>query len=213
VNLSTAAFVQGVPLHALPRDEVESFLTRDGYVFFAFRAMPPFVSPAAIADRRKILLVCYPRDMIVSNYLSIRQSHTIPRVGETRANMLSARALALRVDIDTYALSGHRTYIMRNYRSYMSLIDSSWRVYRYEDVVLQKQNWIQDMSAYADLPVAPSQLVKIASKHDIVPQDEDPSAHIRQVLPGNYKKHLQRETIAALNDSLSDILSRFNYDT
>jgi hypothetical protein len=52
---------------------------------------------------------------------------------------------------------------------------------------------------------------EIAQRFDIFPGQEDPSAHIRKVTPGDYKQKLKPETIAQLNDFFQDILSRYQY--
>ena len=51
----------------------------------------------------------------------------------------------------------------------------------------------------------------IAIQNDILPENEDLNQHIRQVRPGNYKKHLSHDTCEQLNARLSDLLDRYGY--
>jgi hypothetical protein len=51
----------------------------------------------------------------------------------------------------------------------------------------------------------------IAAAHDIIPQTERPDQHIRQAHPGDYRRKLKPETIAALNAVLGRFFLTFGY--
>ena len=51
----------------------------------------------------------------------------------------------------------------------------------------------------------------IAAKHDIRPNAERPDHHIRQVVPGNFRKHLRPETIDKLNAEFSAEMQEYGY--
>ena len=62
------------------------------------------------------------------------------------------------------------------------------------------------MAAYLGLAISQRRLNKISDRNDLRPAEEDVNAHVRQVTPGNYKKHLRPETISIVNSRLGDIL-------
>jgi hypothetical protein len=69
------------------------------------------------------------------------------------------------------------------------------------------------MAHYLQLDVSETECEVIANVVGEIPTEEKPHAHVRQVKPGNHKKHLTPETIAKLDANLSDILSHFGYAT
>ena len=83
------------------------------------------------------------------------------------------------------------------------------RVYRYEDVIYYKHEWLIDMLEYLGLELDSETISRIAQKHDIHPSKEDPSNHIRQVAPGNFRRHLTAETIGKLNSALDEVLKKY----
>ncbi len=207
INFPSESFRQGLVEGALSREAIGPILMRDGYVFTGFRSLLSSIPDEALDGRRKVLLVRDPRDMLVSLYFSRRYSHHIPDKGSARDTLLASRTETSAVDIDTFVLSDKADFIARNYRAYMRIIGVDWRVYRYEDVIFRKREWLSDMAAYLELPVRKRRLNKIADRNDLRPSAEDVNAHVRQVTPGNYQKHLQPETIARLDTELEDILS------
>ncbi len=206
INFPSDAFRQGLTEGLFPRDAISPILMRDGYMFTGFRALQSFIPDEALAGRRKLLLIRDPRDMLVSLYFSHRYSHYVPSKGPARDTLLTSRADVDAVDIDTFVLSERAEFIAKNYRAYMRTVGPDWRVYRYEDVVFRKREWLADMAAYLDLPIGKRRLNKIADKNDVRPEKEDVRAHVRQVTPGNYRRHLQAETISILDSRLGDIL-------
>ena len=94
----------------------------------------------------------------------------------------------------------------------MFLSGRTTRVYRYEDVIYRKYEWLKDMLAYLCLNLDSKAISKIAGKHDIHPHTEDPSKHVRQVRPGNFRRHLTEETIQKLNSELAEIIHKYGYD-
>ncbi len=117
------------------------------------------------------------------------------------------------MDIGEYAYTSDtpRRYI-RYFETYLDgLPNENLRVYRYEDVVFRKYEWLKDMLAYLDVDVPDERIRQVADANDIRPTEERSDQHIRQVTPGNYRKHLSEEAIAHLNEQFRPILERFGY--
>lgn len=206
VNLSSWRFVNGLPHDAIPHDLARQIFMRDGYLFSGFRFFPPYLTTKSLEGNQKILLIRDPRDMLVSLYFSDRYSHVVPEKGSVRQELLGHRHRAQALDIDSFVLSDRADELMNDYRQYMRLTDSAWRIYRYEDVIFNKRKWATDIAAHLQMNVSWWQRVCIARHHDARPRTVKNHAHIRQVKPGNHKIVLRPETIALLNDRLADIL-------
>lgn len=115
------------------------------------------------------------------------------------------------MEIDSYALENAKRF-GDIFRAYARIEDDNFKLFRYEDIIFEKQQWIRDILAFLGLEMQESQVVEIARKHDIFPDKENTNAHIRKVTPGDYKEKLQVSTIEALNESLEDVLIKYGYD-
>ena len=115
------------------------------------------------------------------------------------------------MDIDAYIArqSGLYSRLFERYRRFIH--DDNLRLYRYEDVIFKKKDWVADINDYLSLGLSGAALDRIAARHDIIPDKEDPAAHIRQVKPGNYLKHLNDTSISTLNRIFADDLEFFGY--
>jgi hypothetical protein len=83
---------------------------------------------------------------------------------------------------------------------------------RYEDVIYDKENWVADLVDHFRWGVPSKAICSIAARHDVIPASEDESKHVRQVHPGNFRKHLKPETITYLNDAFAEEMGYFGYD-
>ena len=220
--LDTAFMRVGVPQIAipdvtfaagLPDDPIlnpEDFVFDSGYCYRGFRIFPSYLRNFDITKNKKILLVRDPRDMIVSHYFSMRQSHIIPDSGPLRDELTSLRDTIKEVSIDDFCLQ-YSDALLKELKSYRTVFGSELRVYRYEDVIFNKLNWLNDMLWYLGFALSSDDQKRIAEENDIRPTIERPQEHIRQVTPGNYRKHLSKTTIKRLNSEFRDILDQFDY--
>ncbi len=182
-------------------------------MFVGFRALSDFIPPEAIEGRRKVLLIRDPRDMLTSLYFSIAFSHVVPEAGEARDRVLARREMARNISIDEFILSaGIDEKVIHNYRQYMQIINADWVIYRYEDIIFNKRQWVHDLTRDLDLPVSRFAANRIANKNDVIPKTPNPQDHIRQVKPGNHREVLKPSTIKALDERFEDILDRFGYN-
>jgi hypothetical protein len=220
--LDTAFMRAGVPQIAIPEltfaaglpdDPIlnpEDFLFDNGYCYRGFRIFPSYLRYFDITKNKKILLVRDPRDMIVSYYFSMSQSHMIPDSGPLRDELMSKRDTIKKVSVDDFCLK-HFDILQKEFKSYRTVFGSQLRVYRYEDVIFNKLNWLKDMLWYLGFALSSDDRKRIAEENDIRPTIERPHEHIRQVTPGNYRKHLSKTTIKRLNFEFRDMLDQFDY--
>jgi hypothetical protein len=205
---SAIAFKAGLP--ATEITNAAEIIFPHGYCYRSFRAFPPYLQSFDIAANRKVLLIRDPRDILVSRYFSAKLSHPVPEAGEARSRLLSQRAHASRMTVDAYCLS-MIDFVRNEYESYRPLLSTEMRVYRYEDVIFEKERWLADMLSYFEVELPAETIAEIARVNDIRPRKERPMKHIRQVKPGNFRRHLSRRTIETLNRELADILEEFGY--
>lgn len=212
IDFVAAAFNQGVKFHDIPT-EIEKILFQQGYMYLGFRTYFEFDPSFDFDAIKKILLVRDPRDVLVSLYFSQRYSHVIPEQGEAAESLLRDRKRALQLDIEAFVRE-RVAYVRRPYERYLSLAwDENLKLYRYENVIFEKRSWIYELASYLDLSVDEGFVDLLLEKYDVMPGAENPLAHIRQVRPGNYLKHLRAECIEHLTKSFRDILERYGYDT
>lgn len=186
-----------------------------GYAYGGFRAIDPAYRIPAFASGRTIFLVRDPRDMVTSQYFSEAYSHVAPGASasdELLRQFEERRAKALAEPIDDYALrrSGDLARAFARTREKLAGIDH--KVYRYEDVVFSKRDWVVDMLGHLGLPMRAGLVDRIVAQNDVVPSEENASAHIRRVAPGDHKDKLRPDTIARIDALFAPIYEAYGYE-
>lgn len=212
-SLTNVAFTRGISLEQLDDQDVRGLFKRPGYVFFGFRHKPRQIHDQDLSAKRKILLVRDPRDMLVSYYFSVAQSHPLPKEGWTREQIVSQRKIAKSLDINEFVISDATKHIAKNYDAYVAFDNATdnLRVYRYEDIIFSKRPWVRNIAEDLELEVLPSEADAIADKHDILPDQERPDQHVRWARPGNHLKYLNPNVIDEINTLYCKPMRRFGY--
>lgn len=178
----------------------EIFSTQ-GYAYGTFRKYYNFITPAVLKNLHKIVIVRDPKDMLVSDYFSMAYSHPVPG-GNAKNRFMKLRDSLQESDINEAVRERLPNFIERIQTFHNVLPTTNLKVYQYEDIIFEKQQWIKDMMGFCEWPLTDRHISKILESVDIFPEKEDKSNHIRQVAPGNYKKHLSEETIAYIDQYL-----------
>jgi len=211
IDLPTRLFTLGITPNDL-KEDINQLWLANGYAYMGFRSFLPPMS-FDFLKTKNILLIRDPRDILVSLYFSVRFSHRIPKLEGAEHPMANTRRKLQKMGIDQYVLNAAPT-VMRNYLAYSQhLPTETTRVYRYEDIVFRKREWLEDMLDFLDLKLSKSRIREIVDKHDIRPGVEDPTKHVRQVTPGNYNHHLDRVTVDKLDEILEPVLHTYQYDS
>jgi len=211
--LPEMAFEQGIPTEAWDNCTAFNSIIEDGYCYRGYRHFPLFLAKNnLIHQRKKILLVRDPRDAIVSSYFSFAKSHLLPKSGDLLQRMLATRETMKDIELENYAVA-RATSVKAAFNLYYENLrnDDFLRVYRYEDIIFEKENWIADMLDFVGLTLRPVQLQRIANSHNVIPTIEDSSKHIRKVKPGDHQEKLSSGCITKLNEILAEVLDRYNY--
>ncbi len=208
------AFAQGIPTEVWDSSSSLTSVVRDGYCHRGYRHFPIFFKDSMVfQQRKKILLVRDPRDAIVSSYFSFAKSHNLPKSGDLLQEMLQTRQNLQNTALENYAVD-HAVNVKASFEQYNQHLsnDSKLKIYRYEDVIFDKENWIIDMLNFLNLNLRPVQIVRMAKQHNRIPKAESPTKHIRKVTPGDYKEKLSAQCIAKINHILQDVLARYSYE-
>ena len=212
IDLEGTIFRQGyMPAHI--KGNLSHLFSERGYAYLGFRSFW-IRDQYDISDNKCLLLIRDPRDAMVSHYFSYLYSHGIPSSGPVSTTMSNNRSKFDGIDINEYVLRPQFINVFKNgFQNYETfLAPHMTRVYRYEDIIYFKSEWLADMLNHLGVDLPGDIASDIVKKHDVRPLQEDPSKHVRQVAPGNFRQHLAEETIRSLNEALSHILNKYGYD-
>lgn len=212
VDLPGDLFKGGVTVGAWQDDPALATLLRPGNVYGGFRNCPlGFVSSPLHRDAAKVLLVRDPRDALVSEYFSNAYSHSLPAAGDARSQMLDLRSEALRQPIADYVLA-RADAMARTLDEYRPLVsDPRLKVFRYEDVILDKRTLLQDVARHFGWTVDAGYLDQVLAWADQQPSEEDPTRFVRKVTPGDHLEKLDAGVIRVLDRRLAPVLEAFGY--
>jgi len=212
--LAQKMYTSGVLPPQVPAEATKLFVP-DGYLFGGFRGVPPQVEMPKWAPGRTILLVRDPRDMLTSLYFSHAFSHRPPggeEDGAARQQFDKQRAEAQALSVDDFALDRFRRILSLYKQIGRKLARVDHKVYRYEDVIFDKANWLKDIVKTLKLSAGDDWVDANVARFDVVPQEERPDKHVRRVTPGDFKEKLKPQTIAKLDRAFADIYGKYGYD-
>lgn len=166
-----------------------------------FRELP------MMAQYKVLLQLRDPRDVLTSLYFSTAYSHAV-----ISPKLIRRRKEAREMDIDQFVLQSAEEYLPI-YRTYCERLLKNENVLfvKYEDMVARFDAWLQQTTAHMGLNDQVETLKRILGEADFSVQTEDKFAQRRQIAPGDYKRKLQKETIAQLNEIFSPILNELKY--
>jgi 2-polyprenyl-3-methyl-5-hydroxy-6-metoxy-1,4-benzoquinol methylase len=207
-------FSQGTVPSFIVNDMSPIFLNR-GFFYLGFRSYWIGNHNVELKGNKCILLVRDPRDSIVSHFFSSKYSHVLPKSGVVKDTMEKLRSELMYEAVSKYVLRENivNLFVVNHEQYYRSLPRESTRIYRYEDVIFFKREWLMDMLNFLGIELPSERIDQIAARHNLIPDKEQPDKFVRQVIPGNYKKHLSQPIINKLNKRFNHILSWYGYDT
>ena len=212
IDVLDQAFSQGVVSRDLPLEALSLF-ERPGHIFTGLRDARFLFWIRAYRKHRKILLVRDPRDMAVSLYYSVRHSHPAPQSGLAADQLNRTRAVASTLSIEEFLNERWADGLFETMRLFATHVRCfpNFRVFRYEDIIFDKEAFVAALAAELQIKVPNSTVVDIANRHDVWPTAERPNEHIRQVSPGNYKAHLSIVACKRLELLFGDVFEAFGY--
>ena len=215
IDIPGDLFSNDVPVPRWRGNPAPPGLLRPGNVYGGFRDYPAGLAQSPVfRGAIKVLLVRDPRDAIVSEYYSTRQTHSIPEgAGEdgARADMLRRRAAAQQVTVEDFARA-EAGKMAETIERYVPLLDDpKLLLLRYENVVFDKARMIRDVNRHFGWTIQPQQIENILKWIDVIPEEEHPDAFIRKVTPGDHREKLTSATIMEINAPLAKAMNAFGY--
>lgn len=176
-----------------------------GYIYGPIRIFQPIEK---IEQYNVVLLLRDPRDVLVSEYYSIRNTHVMYDL-----DFIRKRKLAHRLSIDEYVKQDANLFL-KHYEEYIKeLLDKPYVLFcKYEDMIVDFDAFLTKVSQHCKLSISEDQkkeLLKLGSVK--LPEKENQKQHIRKGKPGDHKEKLKPETIHWLNEKFKTVLERLNY--
>jgi hypothetical protein len=216
INVGGDLFFANINVPAWQNDPALATILRPGNLYGGFRNMPfGMAHHPLFADGRKILLIRDPRDALVSEYFSNAFSHPIPppsATGNAVTSLLERERAATQVtEIDDYVLRRAKLMVgtMLEYVDVAKM--PSTLLLKYEDYIFEKPALIQLIANHFAWRINDGFIDKIISWADVRPTQEEPTAFIRKVTPGDYKAKLRSATIDRLQDLVKPAMDAFGY--
>jgi len=184
-----------------------------GNAYIGFRDAPTgMYDDPVFKEGRKILVVRDPRDALVSEYFSNAYSHSVPTQNAGNSVVEQERKRALSVTIEEYAMK-RVVQLDRTVTAYDGLIgDPHLLVVRYEDVIFGKANWLKQIASHFGWTTSDELIQNILSWADVRPDEENPTAFVRRVAPGDHLDKLSPKAIKRISNQLSAIWQDLGYD-
>lgn len=216
LDMAGGLFNKDVRAGQWANDPAIASVFQPGYVYGGFRTpYLHFSESPAFKSAKKILLVRDPRDALVSQYFSTLKTHALPAeggaAGGASEQLLRQREAAKSMSIDDYVLLNARSF-RRTLLEYVPLLDDpNLKLFKYEDVILEKALWIQKMLRHAELPAPAPFIERLVAEVDVVPSVENQNQFVRKVTPGDHKEKLKFSTIEALTLIFAESAAKFGY--
>lgn len=214
VDIPGSLFSLGIPIREAKLRPGESLSDFEGVCFGGFREWPKQLELGLGKGTKSILLVRDPRDILVSMYFSIVKSHPLPLSGDVRESLLDQRRSAEDTSIDDWVRreSGYLEDQISTYGEVLARSAGSLKVFRYEQVIFAKEQWLEEIVGWFGWKVARGAFERIARENDMVPAAEDPGSHVRKVVPGDHREKLNPTTIGWLGERFRPLMRTFGYD-
>lgn len=184
-----------------------------GYVYSVFGGVIKNIDDFNSYDI--ILSIRDPRDILVSSFYSTAFSHDVPPItSNKRESFLQKRELTKKMGIDQFVIEeSNRVYsVFNNYRNMLNKIDNRVSVVKYEDMITNYENWLDDLGSNTDLELSRSLKEKFIDNYNKSKiKKENKYSHNRKGKSGDYKEKLQVSTIQYLNEKFGTLLEFYGY--
>jgi len=215
INIPGALFKNGVPNNNWVNDKTLSSIIKDGYIYHSFRRFPKGLLEANVGlrERKMVLLVRDPRDALVSAYYSYGGKHISHRLPDkNQEEFIKQINTTSNLDVNEYAIEKCRP-LVNKLNEYIKFLNfDNVFIIKYENIYYDKLSSLKAIFNHFDIGVSATTLQNVSLKHDIRPEKEDITKHIRKGTPGDHKDKLSKETIDHLNNIFRETGSFFGYE-
>lgn len=180
-------------------------------LFIAAIASPP-TNAELVTHTRQILALRDPRDLVVSDYFSIRYFHPQPIAPDKLEVFTRRREAATAVGIDAYVLE-RAPIVHRQLERYLEIsrAPTCLAVVRYEEFLNDFPSWLATLERALELPPDSGRRERLASFAPHHPKAERRDVKIRAAKAGQFRDQLAPATVASLDREFAPILEGFGY--
>ena len=217
VDIHDYAFDTDLPfLNRLSAQEMKAYehiFRKKGYLYSVFGGMIEGIPD--LQSYKVILVVRDPRDILVSEYFSIRFSHPTPDIKSNKRNrFLARRSSANNMTLDEYVISesNRLKQTFDRYENHLFSKHNDVYITSYEHMTCDFEDWLRGLLKYCELEISSTLFQALARESKKQkPQAENIYQHVRSGKSGNYKDKLGEEAIADLNEKFAGILHRYGF--
>lgn len=175
---------------------------------YAYGPMRSYRRIPSLSDYRMLLVLRDPRDVLVSNYFSVRYTHA-----PISSNVIRMGRDAERLGIDAFVLARAKSKFLPRYVEYLDNLYGSPGVkfYRYEEMIADPKDFLQTVQAHFGIPLPAEVCERIEQNELALPEREDLARHRRSGRPGGFRAKLRPETIRELDSILRKPLNGFGF--
>ena len=178
-----------------------------GYIFGPIRT---FLNIPDIQNYNVVLFLRDPRDVLVSDYYSMKFSHNI-----INKKFILEKKQAQNKNINEFAL-WKAEYYKKKYKSYLPLLELDNVEYiRYNDFIEHTQKTRNKLLKIFEIKNFNKELKDLLNEKDILPRKDnkiDLHSHKKMGQLNIFKSHLNDETIKYLNDEFSEIIEKLSFN-
>jgi hypothetical protein len=160
-----------------------------------------------IQDYRVVLVLRDPRDVLTSQYFSIKNSHPL-----LTPELIKRRRIAKEVTIDEHVISQADRFV-KTYDEYIQNVLGKDNVLflKYENLIKDFRTCLQEINRHCELGLTAKQITLLDKSEVFTRKKEDQQSHIRKISAGDHKDKLKPETISILNGKFGNILKKLDY--
>jgi hypothetical protein len=183
---------------------INKVFRKTGFIYGPLRNYIPVTN---IEDYPVVLILRDPRDVLTSQYFSIRNSHPL-----VTPQLIERRKKALQSTIDEHVLSQADRFV-KTYTEYLDNIYGKKNVLfiKYEELITDFKSCLIKMNSHCELGLTETQVNNLDKSDSFKKKKEDQHTHIRKISSGDHKEKLKPETIEILNKKFETILRILNY--
>lgn len=208
ISVPDILFKHGIEDQVWQADETLLRYFSPGRLYYGFRYFPSIFNNRAdlFGKSFSVLLLRDPRDALVSQYYSFKGSHALPNKNQEKYKKQFMKTASQ--EINQYVISSAPIYREKLNQYVENTNFARTRVFRYEDVVFNKGEFLEQIFQHFRLDVGEDTIKDVSERHDKRPEQEDEGSHIRKVTPGDHVAKLRPETIRFLNNYFSETCNK-----
>jgi len=201
----------------LPRIELQPYSHIYGPVRLLEPSHPSFslteelLKPRNLAQKRVIIMVRDPRDLLVSMYYSFGFSHPLSPHPEIGQYQQERRTRIQPLELDEYVRRTAPDLAARFERLekvYGRIKAKNRLLLTYEEMILDFDSFYQKLSLFLDLEAGVRNKLFNRTRPE---KSEHPDQHKRDGAPGGFRKKLSGQTIEEIERILGKVLAAFGY--